>query len=285
MRLPVLADTLAEARARLVSTGLSAADAAADVDVLARHALGWDRAKLLSEQNAPAPPTLEPRFSELLERRIKREPTAYILGLREFWGLEFKVSPAVLIPRPETEFIVEEALPLIARLPRPRVADVGTGSGNIAVSIAVEAGHARVTATDLSAEALAVARENAATHRVADRVEFVQTSYLDGVDGPFDLIAANPPYVRDGDKPALSRDVRHEPDVALFGGRDGMRDVAGVLQAAVRTLAPSGWLLMEFGYGQEEDVRAQLTLQPLLRLDRIRDDLQGIARTAIIQRP
>ena len=279
-----LQDALATARARLVSTGLSAADAAADVDVLARHALGWDRARLLAGQQQPAPPSFEPRFSELMQRRLRREPTAYILGVREFWGLDFKVTPAVLIPRPETEFIVEEALPLLGAIARPRVADVGTGSGCIGVSIATAAPQAQVTATDLSSEALAVARENAFAHGVAGRMTFVETSYLDGVDGPFDLIAANPPYVRDGDKPALSRDVRHEPDVALFGGQDGMRDVAGVLLAAVRTLAPGGWLLMEFGYGQEDDVRAQISKQPLLRLDRIRDDLQGIARTAIMQR-
>ena len=104
------------------------------------------------------------------------------------------------------------------------------------------------------------------------------------VDTTFDLIAANPPYVREGDKPALSRDVRHEPDVALFGGGDGLRDVGGVLDTAVRMLKPSGWLLMEFGYGQEEDVRRLAGFRPGLRIDHIRNDLQGIARTAIIQR-
>jgi release factor glutamine methyltransferase len=279
-----LHDKLASARTRLVSAGLQPTDAAADVDVLARFALGWDRVKLLTEQAGDVPTSLEPRFSEFIERRVKREPTAYITGLREFWGLELRITPAVLIPRPETEFIVEEALPLLRQLVEPRIADIGTGSGCLAVSLAFEVPAGRVVASDLSGEALAVARENAMRHGVQNRVQFVETSYLEGVDGLFDVIVANPPYVRYLDKPALSRDVRHEPEVALFGGNDGLRDVAGVLDAALGALKPGGWLLMEFGYGQEENVRALLDARPVLQLDHIRDDLQGIARTAIIRR-
>ena len=279
-----LADTLAGARAQLVAAGLTPADAAIDVDLYARTILGWDRARLLVDQADPAPAALEPRFSEWVERRAHREPSAYIIGTREFWGLDFLVSPAVLIPRPETEFIVEEALPLLRAIDSPRVADIGTGSGVLAVALAHELASASVVATDISAQALAVARQNAATHGVDSRLTLVQTSYLDGVDGPFDVIVSNPPYVREGDKPALSRDVRHEPDVALFGGDDGLRHVAGVLDAAVAKLRPGGWFLMEFGYGQEDGVRALIAARPALRLDRIREDLQGIARTAIVQR-
>jgi release factor glutamine methyltransferase len=128
-----------------------------------------------------------------------------------------------------------------------------------------------------------VARRNAERHGVAGRVRLVRTSYLDGIDGTFDLIAANPPYVRDGDKPALARDVRHEPDVALFGGTTGMRDIEGALDAAVARLRPGGWLVMEFGFGQEDDVRARVAVRAL-RLDHVRADLQGLPRTAIIQR-
>ena len=153
------------------------------------------------------------------------------------------------------------------------------------MTLAAEVPSADVTGTDLSAEALAVARQNAERHGVAARVTFVNTSYLDDVGGTFDLIVANPPYVRDGDKPALARDVRHEPDVAIFGGPDGLRDVAGVLDAAVEKLTSGGWFVMEFGYGQEDDVRRLVDARPALRLDHIRDDLQGIARTAIIQKP
>lgn len=280
-----LQETLAQARARLVAAGISAVEAALDVEVYARTILGWDRARLVNEQRDAAPAALEPRFSEWLDRRERREPTAYIVGIREFWGLDFAVTPAVLIPRPETEFIVEEALARMSHSgdASPRVADIGTGSGCVAVTLAHEA-QCRVVATDLSVDALAVARLNAARHGVVGRVEFVHTSYLDGVPGQFDLITANPPYVKEGDKPALSRDVRHEPDVALFGGADGLRDIGGVLDAAIVALKPGGWFVMEFGYGQEDDVRALVGTRSGLRIEHVREDLQGIPRTVVIQR-
>lgn len=289
-----LQDKLAVARARLVAADISPTEAALDVDVYARTILGWDRARLLTEQAGAVPAELEPRFSDWLSRREQREPTAYIVGVREFWGLDFTVTPAVLIPRPETEFIVEEAVTIVrsgglkasgyrdgASL---RIADVGTGSGCVAVSLAYELPGSCVTATDLSGDALSIARGNAVKHRVADRVEFVHTSYLDEVDGPFDLITANPPYVKERDKPALSRDVRHEPDVALFGGADGLRDIGGVLDAATSKLKPGGWFVMEFGYGQEDDVRDLVAQRRAFRLDRIRHDFQDIPRTVVIQR-
>jgi release factor glutamine methyltransferase len=279
-----LSTTLASARARLVAAGIKADEAAVDVDVYARTILGWDRATLLQNLRQPTPPALEPRFSEWIARRERREPTAYIVGSREFWGRQFLVTAAVLVPRPETEFIVEEALALVRRA-TPRIADIGTGSGILAITLAAEVPDATVTATDLSSDALQVAEQNAGRYGVGTRVTFVRTSYLDNVAGTFHLIVANPPYVRDGDKPALSRDVRHEPDVALFGGPDGLRDVAGVLDAAVAKLTPGGWFVMEFGYGQEEDVRRLVGARPALRLDHLREDLQGIARTAIIQKP
>jgi len=279
-----LRQALIAAREQLVAAGVAADEAAIDVDLYARTILGWDRARLISEQQAPAPVELEPRFSEWIARRARREPSAYIVGIQEFWGLDFIVTPAVLIPRPETEFVVEESLTLIRALAAPRLADIGTGSGCIAVSLAHELPQAHLVASDVSAEALDVARRNAERHGVADRIEFVAASYLGGVPGDFDLIAANPPYVRDGDKPALAADVRYEPDVALFGGSRGLRDIEGVLDTAVVKLRPRGWLVMEFGFGQEDDVRGMIAQRPKLRLDRIREDLQGIPRTVIIQR-
>ena len=276
--------TLAAARARLVAAGITANEAAVDVDLYARTILGWDKATLLQRQRDATPASLEPQFSKWLARRERREPTAYIVGMREFWGREFLVTPAVLVPRPETELIVEETLPLARGIADPRIADVGTGSGIIGITLACELPDARVVLTDVSGDALVIAQENASRMRVADRVEFVKTSYLAGVDGPFDLIAANPPYVKDGDKPALARDVRHEPDVALFGGPDGLRDIGGVLDAAAGALVPHGWFVMEFGFGQEDDVRRLVGVRPALRLVRIRDDLQGIARTAVMQK-
>src|SRR6267142_2441089 len=198
----MLSDTLSTARARLVAAGIQPDQAAVDVDVYALTILGWDKATLLANLREPTPTPLEPRFSEWIARRETSEPTAYIVGTREFWGRPFLVTPAVLIPRPETEFIVEEAVPLVRGLPAPRIADIGTGSGILGVTLASELSAATVVATDLSGDALDVARENARRLGVADRMVFVETSYLDGVEDGFDLIVANPPYVRDGDKPA-----------------------------------------------------------------------------------
>jgi release factor glutamine methyltransferase len=300
-----LHDTLAGARARLVAADFSHVEASIDVDLYARTILGWDRAKLLTDLQDDPPKELEPTLSEWITRRTRHEPTAYIVGVREFWGLDFAITPAVLVPRPETEFIVEEALLLLRTSsgdapPRPaeldqapgedsqaggaRIADIGTGSGCVAIAVAVDAPTCRVVGSDVSDEALAVARANAKRHGVAGRVEFISTSYLDGVDGMFDLITANPPYVKDGDKPAISRVTRHEPDVALFGGTEGLRDITGVLDTAGEKLTSGGWLVMEFGYGQEEDVEALINARPALRLDHVRADLQDIPRTAIIQR-
>lgn len=279
-----LQQKLSAARDRLIASGIAADQAAIDVDLYARTILGWDRATLLTERAGPVPPALEPRFSEWLDRRAAREPTAYIVGTREFWGLDFRVTPSVLIPRPETEFVVEEALTHLRPLHGARIADIGTGSGCIAVALAHELPDCHIVATDVSADALAVARANAEAHGVAQRIEFFAASYLGGVQGDFDLIAANPPYVRDRDKPALAADVRHEPDVALFGGETGLRDIEGVLDTAIAKLRRGGWLIMEFGFGQDDAVEDLVRGRTDLQLVRIRQDLQGIPRTAIIQR-
>jgi release factor glutamine methyltransferase len=279
-----LQETLAAARQRLVAAGIGAEEAAVDVDVYARTILGWDRVRLLTEQQAPVPSSLEPRFSEWLARREQKEPSAYILGTREFWGLEFEVSPAVLIPRPESEFIVEEALARLDGTPAPRLADVGTGSGCIGIAIAHAVPRARVVATDISRDALAVAQRNAARNGVADRIRFVKTSYMDGLDDRFDVITSNPPYVKEQDRQFTSRAVvRYEPHVALFGGDDGLDGVRAVLEAARFRLAPGGWLIFEFGLGQDEEVGDLVAAYDEYRLDRIRNDLQGIPRTALVQ--
>lgn len=280
-----LHEVLAAARTRLVAAGIPADEAAVDVNLYAETILGWDRVRLLTEQHSPVPPGLNPRLAEWLARREQREPTAYIVGSREFFGLEFSVSPAVLIPRPETEFIVEEAIALAGNLPAPRVADVGTGSGCIGISLARMLPHARVTATDISPAALDMARANADRHGVADRMAFVETSYLDGVAGPFDVITSNPPYVKEADRKHVERAVvKYEPHIALFGGADGLEGVRALLAAAETRLAPGGWIVFEFGLGQDEEVREIVEAYPTYRVDRIRDDLQGIPRTALVQR-
>jgi release factor glutamine methyltransferase len=281
-----LYERLAEAREHLVRAGIQPSEAAVDVDLYARTILEWERARLLLHHHSPIPDNLEPQFSAWIARRARFEPSAYIVGNREFWGLDFHVSPAVLIPRPETELIVEEAVS-IARRPNGQplhIADIGTGSGCIAVSIAHEISRCSVVATDISKDALTVARRNAQRHAVGERVQLVCTSYLDGVLGTFDVIAANPPYVRDVDKRGLSADVLQEPHVALFGGRSGLEHIDAVLGAASRSLRPDGWLLMEFGFGQEDDVRALVSRHTNLSVHHTRADLQGLARTAIIQR-
>jgi release factor glutamine methyltransferase len=279
-----LRETLAAARARLVAAGVAPDEAAIDVDLYATTILGWDRARLITEQRSHPPAALEPRFSEWLARREQKEPSAYIVGVREFWQLEFAVSPAVLIPRPETEFIVEETVSRLQTLSAPRIADVGTGSGCIAVSLAHTLPRATVVATDISPEALVVARANARHHRVADRVRFVQTSYLGGVDGLFDAIVSNPPYVKEQDRQHVSRAVvKYEPHVALFGGEVGLLGVRAVLEAAETRLAPGGWLIFEFGLGQDEEVGEAVARYPRYRLDTIRADLQSIPRTAVVQ--
>jgi release factor glutamine methyltransferase len=279
-----LHETLKEARSRLVAAGIAADEAAIDVDLYARTILGWDRARLLVEQQAPAPAALEPRFSEWIARREQREPTAYIVGKREFWGHEFEVSPSVLIPRPESEFIVEEAVERLRHAPAPRIADVGTGSGCIAVSIAIELPRAHVTATDICGKALQVARVNADRLGVSDRITFVETSYLDGVDGTFDAVVSNPPYVKDAYKALVQRAVfKYEPHVALFGGADGLNGLRSVLDGAGQRLVPGGWVIMEFGDGQDDDVRELVGRYPRYRLLDIKEDLQGIPRTAVVQ--
>ncbi len=279
-----LAERLASARAELVGAGIDPADAAADVNIYAREVLGWSRADLLAEQRGQVPSSFEPRFSQLLARRLAHEPTAYILGRKDFWELTFRVTPAVLIPRPETEIVVEEALSLVRAHGAPRIADIGTGSGCLAITLAHSLPAASVVATDISQDALAVARQNAETHQVAHRVDFVQTMYLDALVGPFDLIVSNPPYIPLDERGNLPHDVQQEPHQALFGGSTGLRDIEGVLDAASAALAPNGWCVMEFGHDQEAAVRARIGSHSLLRLVRIRRDLQDLPRTAVLQR-
>ena len=277
-----LHERLAAARAQLRQAGVPDAEAVVDVGLFARTILSWDRTRLITDASAEMPPALEPVFSEWIARRSRHEPTSYIVGVREFWGLEFAVSPAVLVPRAETEMVVEEGLRLAS--PRARLADIGTGSGCIGISIAHDAPDVRVVATDISAVAVDVARQNAARHGVADRMQFHVTSYLAGVDGEFDVITANPPYVKETDRGGLSPVVRYEPEVALFGGLNGLRDLEGVLDTAIEKLRPGGHLVTEIGFGQEPEVEELVAARPALRIIHVRTDLQGLPRTLIIER-
>ena len=274
------------AASRLVAAGLPPDVAALDAEVLARHVLGWDRAAYVCNRRDAAPRGFGAAYDAALDRRAGREPVAAIVGRREFWGLELEVGPGVLTPRPETELLVEEALRL-ARGPcaARRLADVGTGSGCVAIALATELPEARVIATDVSAAALAVARRNAAAHGVDARIAWVRTSCLDGVSAAPDVIVANPPYVPDDDIAGLPPEVRgFEPRLALAGGRDGLDVARRLLDAAAGQLVPGGHLALEVGSGQAPAVRDAVAARPGLALVRVRRDLQGIARTLVVRR-
>jgi release factor glutamine methyltransferase len=273
-----------EARERLRAAGVSVRSAGLDAEVLARHVLGWDRAAWVTRADSPASPAFLDAYGSAIARRAAREPVAYIVGRREFFGRDFAVSPAVLVPRPETELIVEWVLRTVPVAPAPRIVDVGTGSGAMAVTLAAERPEWHVLGTDISPEALVVARANAETIGVADRVTFVAGDLLAPASGPLDVIVSNPPYVARRDAPGMLPDVRdHEPHVALFGGPDGLDLPRRLLHEAFAKLAPGGWLAMEFGYGQA-DTMAEAATNAGLQVIEILSDLQGIERTLIARR-
>ena len=283
-----LRQRLLDARARLISAGVDQNEAVLDTNLLARHVLGWTRSQMLLRQEDAPPEGFEAAFSALVERRARREPAAYIRGLQEFWSREFEVTPDVLIPRPESELIVEELLNLLPvdapALPR-RVADIGTGSGCLAVSVATERPLVHVVATDISRAALDVARRNAARAGVSPRVEFVECAYLSGTTGPFDFILSNPPYVSDSEYEELPPEVReYEPATALMAGEDGLRDIVQILDVSAARLKPGATLFMEIGHRHSAALDDLMQQFPSLTLKSISHDLQRIPRVAVIER-
>jgi release factor glutamine methyltransferase len=278
-------ELVAGAQKRFVQAGISTTLATLDAEVLARRVLGWDRARFLTDRHEAANSAFLLNYEDLVSRRERREPISYIVGTREFWSLDFEVTPDVLIPRPETELVVQEALERIEKGSQPLIMDIGTGSGCLAVVLAVEVPAARVVATDVSPRALDVARRNAARHGVGDRIRFVETSFLDGVVDKADVIVSNPPYVPSVWAPGLTPEVRdYEPGMALFAGEDGLDGLRQVLQSAERALVPGGWLMMEFGYGQDERVSALIQSVPSLSVVKVREDLQQIPRVAVVRK-
>ena len=278
-------ERVADARARLREAGLSASEADLGSRLLATHVLGWTTAQLLADGREPEPPGFQHRFAMLVARRAAREPLAYIVGSREFWGLTFEVTPDVLIPRPETELLVEAALDLYPDRHGPLdVADVCTGSGCVAIALAHERPSWTILATDISEAALAVARRNGARHDVQRQLRWAQGDLLDAFHGPFDLIVANPPYVRAGDREGLQPEVREEPAVALYGGAAGLDAVTRLVVEAPSRLREAGYFLFEFGFGQEIEVEDLIARSRALSLVALRRDIQGIARTAITRR-
>jgi release factor glutamine methyltransferase len=270
---------------RLVANAFKLAgidDAQVDARALIGHALHLDRARLISESGR----TLEAReinaISGLAARRLKREPVSRIVGRREFWDLTLAVSPDVLVPRPETETVVEAALDFVAhgglRMAALRILDIGTGSGALLLALLQELPNASGIGTDISPAAIAVARGNAERNGLAARCAFVVCNIADGVAGPFDLIVSNPPYIAHDEIATLMPEVRdYDPHLALDGGDGGLDAYRAIAAHAPGLLAPGGLLIVELGIGQEQAVAALLT-QAGLMVGPARADLDGIPR-------
>jgi release factor glutamine methyltransferase len=295
---------LKEAIARLRAAKVPSAILAAEL--LLMHILGCDRTWLYTHPEAPVDVYASSKYFALVARRAAGEPTQYLTNKQEFWGLEFEVTPAVLIPRPETEHVIEVALERLgprgikinmrtgAPSPTLRVADVGTGSGCLAVALAHELPHAEILATDISAAALEVAKRNAVRHGVAERIRFVETDLLGAVllemqgdsSAPaFDLIVSNPPYVAESDAAGLQREVRdHEPARALFGGPTGVEINARLIEQAAKLLGPRGILVMELGYGAADTLRRMFHVQQAWANVSFTNDLAGIPRVVAAER-
>ena len=248
--------------------------------------LGWDSARFLTQGNQPGSPGFTAAFEALVARRSTREPLAYITGTKEFWGLAFEVSPDVLIPRPETELLVEATLEMFPSRDMPlAIADVCTGSGCVAIALACERPYAHILALDVSEAALAVARRNAARHSVSSRAHCLHSDLLNAVPGAFDLIVSNPPYVPSTHRRELSPEVRDfEPSLALFAGGDGLAIIDRLVSESVDRLKPGGVLIFEFGAGQDQAVAELVSRTVELTMLTMKPDLQGIPRAAVARR-
>ena len=281
-----VAEALSRAARRLDEAGVSSAPH--DAEALLRHVLGWDRARVVVEGGAPLDPESETSFFALVDERAARRPLQHLTGRTWFWRQELLVSPDVLVPRPETEVLVEAALEALRGVERPLVADVGTGSGCIALAIASERPDAEVHATDLSPAALGVARDNARRLQLDHRVRFHEGDLLAPLVasfGRFALVASNPPYVGIEEAPALPPEVRdHEPPLALFPPGDRLSVYRRLAPQAASALRPGGVLVVEVGAGMAAEVAA-VAQAAGLRLARTIPDLAGIPRTVVALRP
>lgn len=269
-----VAEAIREARSRGVTL--------LDAQMMLARLFGTTRTRVIAHDDALLAPELVTRWSAWLERRVGGEPLAYLLGEKEFHGLMLEVTPDVLVPRPETELLVDWAAELLPDFgAQPRVLDLGTGSGAIALAIKHTHRHAAVVASDASPAALAVARRNAS--RLALSVEFIAASWWQGLEGPrFDLVVANPPYIAEGDR-ALAA-LHHEPRSALASGDDGLDALRAIVAGAPGHLRDAGWLLMEHGFDQAGRVRDLLQAAGLERIE-TRSDLAGQPRVTGARRP
>jgi release factor glutamine methyltransferase len=277
---------LHHAEQRLRDAGVP--DPALDAERLLRHVLGWDRAAVIARRAATLPAAEEQRFFALVDERVARRPLQHLTGTQAFWRHDFVVTPDVLIPRPETEILVEAALEAMRDMAAPVVVDVGTGSGCVALSLAAERSDAVVHAVDASAAALAVAAENARRLGLHGRVEMHEGDLLRPVArlrGTVNLVVSNPPYVDPSEIPALASEVRdHEPRTALVAPHPPYGIYERLAAQAVETLRPGGRVLVEVGRGMADGVAARLSAAGLVGID-TRPDLGGIARVVSGRRP
>jgi release factor glutamine methyltransferase len=273
---------LREAAARLRAAGVLSPEW--DAERLLRHVLGWDRAALVASPEAAVDGEGENRFRALLAERARRVPLQQLVGTQAFWRHEFKVTRDVLVPRPETELLVEASLEALRGIASPLIVDVGTGSGCIALSLAAERPDARVHATEVSKAALAVARENARRLGLADRVSFHEGDLLQPLApqfGAIDLVVSNPPYVDERERDTLAPEVRdHEPAVALFAPDHGLAAYRRLLPEAAAALRSGGPLVLELGAGQLAEVE-RICRESALTVERVLRDLQGIERCLV----
>ncbi|MEW8508170.1 MAG: peptide chain release factor N(5)-glutamine methyltransferase [Candidatus Thiodiazotropha sp.] len=252
--------------------------------LLLSHLLGKPRSSLYAWPERELTTEQHERYLQLLERRLSHEPIAYILGQREFWSLNLKVNPHTLIPRPETELLVERSLQLLQQDARPRIADLGTGSGAVALALASELPQAEIVATDISADALTQARENGARLGL-EQVRFCEGSWCEALPGDdrYDLIVSNPPYI-EADDPHLDHgDLPLEPELALVSGEDGLNAIRAIIhQVSKNRLKAGGWLVLEHGYQQAEAVQGLLNTAGFLRIS-THMDLAGHPRVTEAQ--
>lgn len=266
---------LSQARGVLSACGID--DASLECELLIMHILGISRTELYQGFDRKLGSAEEEKFWDLLERLIGGEPSAYITGHREFYGLDFAVDSSVLIPRPESELLVEMALNLAKQRLIATIAEIGTGSGAIAISLALKLPQAKIYATDISADALKMALNNCRKHGLTDRIHLLEGDMLDPLPEPVDLIVANLPYVREDELPQVNT-VPFEPSLALNGGSDGLEKIGRLCNGIADKLRPGGCLLLEIGQGQGEAVATSLSkLFPSAEID-VTPDLSGIER-------
>ncbi|HVC91815.1 MAG TPA: peptide chain release factor N(5)-glutamine methyltransferase [Acidobacteriaceae bacterium] len=256
-----------------------------DSMLLLRHVLGIQPAEMHAYRERPLTALQTEAFNALIQQRAHGTPIQHLTGEQEFFSLPFHVGPDVLIPRPETEHLVEAAIARLQHHPAPRTVDVGTGSGAIAVALAHALPHAEIVALDISPAALGVAMRNAQRNHVAHRIRFVESDLLAAVQGEsFDAIVSNPPYIAFSERPTLPIEVReHEPALALFAGPTGLEFYQRLIPAAHPLLVSGGWLLMEIGHGQRDAIRALLEDQHWDSVEFI-PDLQSIPRVAVARK-